>query len=130
HACVVDVAAAEPDVVRDVAAEEEHVLEDEADAAAQLGERDAVDGYAIEEDLAVLRLVEAHEEVDERGLAGAGVADDGDALAGLRAEADAAEHPLPRPPPIPWNCGRGRGRPVPAALPPGRGRGNGGVNCG
>src|SRR5690606_29067407 len=69
HARVLDVCAAEADVVCDVAAEEEHVLEDEADAATQLLDRHAVDGNTVEEDFAALRLVEAHEQVDQRGLA-------------------------------------------------------------
>jgi len=38
--------------------------------------------------LAALNVVEAEEERDERGLAGAGVADDRESLAGLDAEGD------------------------------------------
>src|SRR5690606_3562940 len=113
---VVDVVAAEANVVGDVAAEEEHVLEHEADAAAQLVERDAVDGHAVEQDLSALRLVEPHEQVDEGGLSGAGVADDGDALARARAEADAAEDPLPRSLPVPVRRRGGVGEPDVAEL--------------
>src|SRR5690606_21303012 len=58
-----------------------------------LGEGDAVDRDAVDEDAAALGLVEAHEEVDERGFSGACVADDGDALAGFDGEGDVLEHP-------------------------------------
>ena len=49
---------------------------------------------AVDQHLAALHIVEARDEADERGLARAGRADEGDALARRDLERDALEHPL------------------------------------
>ncbi len=89
-----DPRAAEADVVGDGAGEEEWVLQDDAEAAAEGGEVLVADVDAIDEDLAVLDVVEAHHQRGDGGLAGAGVADDGGGLAGGDGEGDAAEDPF------------------------------------
>src|SRR6266852_8197215 len=90
----VDAGGAEADVGFDGAGEEKGILEDDAELAAQVLEIDFADVDAVEQDLAALNVVEAEKERDERGLAGAGVADDGESLAGLDAERDVAEDPI------------------------------------
>ncbi len=77
------VLAAVGDVLADRAAEQPGVLQHHAEGPAQvvaghLAGVDAVDG-----DAPAVDLVEAHQQVDERRLAGAGRADDRDRLAGL-----------------------------------------------
>ncbi len=49
---------------------------------------------AVEQNLPALNFVEAQQELDGRRLAGAGVADDGDRLSGIDAEADVAQDPV------------------------------------
>ena len=71
------------DVLADRAAEEPRVLQHHADLRAQLRARDRRDAAPVERDLAPVQLVEPHDQVDERGLARAGRADDRDRLAGL-----------------------------------------------
>ncbi len=73
---------------------EERILEDDAEHAAQVLDIDFADVDAVEEDLSALDVVEAEEQRDQSGLAGAGVADDGDGLAGGDAEGDIAEDPV------------------------------------
>ena len=74
--------------------EQRGVLGDHADLRAQALLRDLGDVLAVDEDAAVLQIVEAQQQVDERRLAGAGAADKADLLAGrnvrLRSSDDAA----------------------------------------
>ena len=74
--------------------EEEWVLEDDSEAATEGGEVLVADVYAVDQYLAVLDVVEAHHEIDDGGLAGAGMADDGGGLSGRDGEGDAAEDPF------------------------------------
>src|SRR4029077_10328468 len=74
--------------------EEEGVLKNDAEQAAEVLQIDFADVDAVEEDLAALNVVEAWEERDESGLSGASVADDGEGLAGLDAEGDITEDPI------------------------------------
>src|SRR5712664_2705800 len=90
----VDVGSAEAHVGFDGAGEEEGVLKNDAEQAAQVLEIDFADVDAVEQDLAALNVIEAKKERDERGFAGAGVADDGEGLAGLDAERDITENPI------------------------------------
>jgi len=71
------------DVVHDGAREEIHVLQHDAERVAQIRLADVVDVDAVVADLAVGDVVEAVDEVRDRGLAGAGRADEGQFLAGL-----------------------------------------------
>ena len=72
------------DVLADRAVEQPRVLEDHPELAAQVvaGQLAGVD--AVDRDPPAVDLVEAHQQVDERRLAGAGRADDRDRLAGRR----------------------------------------------
>ena len=64
---------------------------------------------AVDRDGARLRVVEAREQLDDRRLAGAGVADERHGLAGLRDQVEPVQHPRP---------GRSRsGRPRSATSP-------------
>ena len=70
------------------------VLQDDAELAAQVLDVQFADVDAVEKDLPALDVVEAQQELDGGGLAGAGVADDGDGLAGLDAEGNVAQDPV------------------------------------
>ena len=64
------------DVLPDRAAEQPRVLQHHADVRPQLAARHRRDVAVVECDAAAVELVEPHDEVDERGLAGARRADD------------------------------------------------------
>ena len=78
----------------DGAGEEEGVLQDDAEAAAEGGEVLVADVDAVDEDLAGLDVVEAHHEGGDGGFAGAGVAYDGGGFVGVDGEGDVAEDPF------------------------------------
>jgi hypothetical protein len=75
----VDVAGA--DVLADAQLVAREVLEDDADAAAQGQLVPLLQVKAVEQDAAGGRGVEAREQLDQRGLAGAVLADQGEGLA-------------------------------------------------
>ena len=60
------------DVLADGAAEQPRVLEHHAHLRAQVGAAQVADVVAVDGDAAAVDVVEAHEQVDQRGLAGAG----------------------------------------------------------
>ncbi len=60
--------SAKPDVLRDGGAEEKGLLRDEADGAAQRRERKMADVDAIDEDGPARRLVQARQQIQQRGL--------------------------------------------------------------
>ena len=66
-------------------------LADDGDLVAERGERQRAEVVAVEEDAAAGRVVEPRQQVEDRRLAGAGAADEGDALAGLDREGEAVE---------------------------------------
>ncbi len=70
------------------AAEQEHVLLHDADLAAQRFQGHRADIHPIDGDAAGLCLIEARQQGAERGLAGAGGADEGHRLAGGNAQID------------------------------------------
>ena len=74
------------DVLPDGAAEEPGVLEDHADLRPQLGTGHLGGVDTVEQDPPAVQGIEAHDEVDQRGLAGAGRPDDGHRLARLGLE--------------------------------------------
>ena len=84
------------DVVADRAGKEPGVLEHHADPGPQVVPCHVGDVHAVEGDPARVQLVEAHDEVDERRLAGAGRADDGDRLARLDDEVESVDERLLR----------------------------------
>ena len=83
---------AEADVVAHAHAEDRGVLRHQRDVAAQLRRIGVGQPHAVERHRAGLRIVEAQDQVEDRALAGAGGADDGDLLAGLDAKRHAVEH--------------------------------------
>ena len=72
---------AEGDVFRDRAAKQPRILQHHAEAAARGGAGIVRDVMAAQQDAAGIDIVEAHEQVHDRGLARAGGSDDGDMLA-------------------------------------------------
>src|SRR5262249_15595486 len=83
--------AHEAEVLEDARAEEVVLLEHDPHLAVERGARDRRGVAAVEEDAALLRLVEAREEGEDRGLARAGLADERDAFARLDAEGDVVD---------------------------------------
>ena len=84
------------DVLRDRAVEQERLLQHHADLLAQGLQSTAPARRAVDQDLPLVRVVEAAEQVDQRGLAGAAGADQADHLARLDDEADVVQHRLAR----------------------------------
>ena len=82
------------DVGRDIAGEQENVLLDVPDQRSQLFEWNCADIDTVDGDPPALRVVEAHQQVDDRSLPRAGVSDQGERLTWSRGEADALEDPL------------------------------------
>ena len=85
------VGAAEGDVLADGVGEEEGLLRDEADVVAESATREVADGLTVDEDGSGSGVVEARDQADERGFAGAGGADDGEAGASGDAQVDVVE---------------------------------------
>jgi len=73
----IDVRRAKANVGFDGAAEQEGILQDDAEEAAEVLKVDFADVDSVEQDLTALNIIEAKQERDKRGLAGAGVSDDG-----------------------------------------------------
>ena len=91
-----EIGAAQADVLEDVVGEEEDVLLDQADRAAEFGEVPFAHVDAVDQDSARGDVVKAVEQLDDGGLARAGGADDRDLLARLDPEAEVAQHRLAR----------------------------------
>ena len=81
----------EEEIFADGAIEEEAFLGDHPDGGAEGIFGEGAEGALIDEDFAVIEFVEAGEEVNEGGFAGAGLADEGDGLASLGVERDVME---------------------------------------
>ena len=75
---------AHDDILADGAGLEPGVLQHHAVGRAQAAARQLADILAAHADAAAVHIVEAHEQIDDRRLAAAGRADDGNTLAGLR----------------------------------------------
>src|SRR5216684_762515 len=90
----IDAGRAEPDVRFNGAGKKKGILEHDAELAAEILQVDQANVFAVEEDLAALNVVEAEQEGDEGGFAGAGVTDDSEGLPGGDAERDIAEDPI------------------------------------
>ena len=76
------------DVLADGAAEQPRVLQHHAEQAAQVAARHVLRVHAVHDDAPAVDLVEAQQQVDQRGLAGAGGPDDGHGLAGLHVQGE------------------------------------------
>ena len=77
---------------RTVPGEEEALLRDDAELAAQRGLGDVAQVDAVDRDPAVARVVEAGEQLRDRRLAGAGVSDERDGRPGGDVEVDPVQH--------------------------------------
>ena len=85
---------AERDVVAQLAEEQVGVLQHKANAGAQIGRVVLADVDAVDQDAALLRLIEAEQQAADRRLARADAADDADALAGRDLERNLLERVL------------------------------------
>ena len=79
------------DVGGDRVVEEHGLLRHDADLRAQRRQRHVADVHAVDENRPARDVVEPRQQVDQRRLAGAAAADDGDHLAGLDVERHAAQ---------------------------------------
>src|ERR1700676_4526580 len=84
---------AQADVAFHRSGEQEWILQNNAEAAAQFGYIHFLDVDAVDCDRSFLHVVETHEQRDDRGFACAGVSHDGGGFAGLDGEANVAENP-------------------------------------
>ncbi len=91
---VLNALRSQADVAADRAGEQKWILQNHAEAAAEIGEVHVFDIDAVDPHCAFLHIIEAQEQGDDRGLARAGVADDGDGLPGFDGEGDIAENPV------------------------------------
>ena len=89
-----DFVVAEANVFGDCSGEEERVLKNNGEVAAERGEILLAQVDAVEENGACGHIVEAHHQAGQGGFAGAGMAHDGDGLAGLDGEGDIFQNPL------------------------------------
>ena len=78
--------APEADVVGGARAEQHRILRHEREAAAKIGQRERAKIDAVERDAALLRIVEAQQQLEHRALAGAGRPDQRDRFAGFDRE--------------------------------------------
>ena len=69
------------------------ILQDQGDAAAQIVEREGAQVDAVDRDAPLGRIVEPRQELDDRGLAGAVLADERHHLPGPDREVEAADRP-------------------------------------
>ena len=83
EAILIDVLQVVDDVLAQGAVDDPGLLQNHAEDVAELVGGHILDGDAVDEDVAAGDFVEAHEEVDQGGLAGAGRTDDGDLHARL-----------------------------------------------
>ena len=86
------VRAAVADIIQNRTREEEDILLDDADAAAQIGQLDMADILPVERDRAGGNLVEARDQLAERRFAAAALADQRQHFAGLDVQIDVGEN--------------------------------------
>src|SRR5437667_357911 len=94
HGGAVDIWSAEANIGFDCASEKKWILEHDTELSPQILQFDGANVLAIQEDLSPLNVVKAQQKGNQSGLARAGVAYDGDGLAGLHAEGDVAQDPI------------------------------------
>ena len=83
--------AAVANVLGDGPMQQRGVLGHDADGSAQAFLRDGADVLPVDADRSALHVVEAQQQVDQRGLARAAAADESDALAGLHGEVEVVQ---------------------------------------
>ena len=94
HRFVGNTFVAEPNVRRDRAREQVHILKHHTELTPQVFEIPVANIDALDEDPTVLDIVEPHEEAHERRLPRPGVADDRHHLARTDVHFDIAQHPV------------------------------------
>src|SRR5579884_384781 len=94
HALVCDPTRAQADVLRNRPGKEERVLQNNAEALAQLLQIMLADVYTINQNASMLDIIEAHHQADAGGLAGPGMSDDGRRLVRLDGKRHAAQDPF------------------------------------
>ena len=87
---------AQGDVFADAVAEEKSFLRHESDVFAQRCNRIVADGAAVDQNHSRLGVVDARDQADQSGLAGAGGPDDGQAAAGGNAQVHVVQNLLCR----------------------------------
>src|SRR5205085_11857530 len=80
------------DILADGGPKEHRLLRHDADAGAQRGQRQTPQVDAVEQDAALVRVVEAQQQADKRALTGAGRAHERYRLPRLDRQGDAAQH--------------------------------------
>ena len=94
HFCLAGVGASVADVVHHGVAEEERILQHDADLLAQAVERHGAHVHTVDRHLPGRHVVEARQQVDQRRLARTRRPDDGDGLSRFGGQVDALEHRL------------------------------------
>src|SRR5207249_9179258 len=84
----------EPDVLVHALAEQEGLLEDERDRAADVADPEVAQVVAVEQDAATFRIVETREQARDGALARAGGAGERERLTGCEVEVEPVEHRL------------------------------------
>ncbi len=82
------------DILHDGAGKEPRVLQHHAKGVAQLGALNVAQVHAVHADAALVHIVEAQQQLDHGGLAGAGLAHQGNGLAGVHMAGEVADDGL------------------------------------
>ena len=80
------------DVLGDAAGEQEGLLQYDAELPVQVAQLDGAQVDPVDDDASFVRVVQAHQQVDQRRLAGSGVADDADHLARRHLQRHLVQH--------------------------------------
>src|SRR5258708_7795280 len=94
HPFVRDVFAAQTDVAGDRAAEKENLLQDHREILAQRLQIPVAHIHAVQQNPTLLHVVETHQQIGDRGLAGTGVPDERDGLPGSDGERNVLQDPV------------------------------------
>ena len=86
--------AAQPDILLNRSREQERVLQYHAEVAPQFVQIHFAYVHTIDADRSLLHVIKAQQQGKDRGLARAGVSNDGYRLSGLDGERNVAEHPV------------------------------------
>ena len=86
HLVVGGLGPAVADVVHRAGGKDDGVLRHQPDAPAQFGQTGVIGAHAVDAHRAVLRVIEAQQQLQHRGLARAAGTDEGDGFAGLHAQ--------------------------------------------
>ncbi len=85
---------AQANVALDRASKQKRILQHHAESAAKRGQVHVFHVHAVDSDGAFLHVIEAQQQRNDRGLAGAGMSDDGYGFSRLDGERNVAENPV------------------------------------